>query len=80
MAKYLKVFQTTAKVVKQTNRKLEAEVEERTLARPNYESNSRRANPSRKTGCIGATPVLITHEINQPLTAVNSHVRSAQLG
>ncbi len=32
MAKYLKVFQSTAKVVKQTNRRLEAEVVERTAA------------------------------------------------
>lgn len=79
MAKYLKVFQTTAKVVKQTNRKLEAEVEERTLAEAKLRVTQDELVQAGKLAALGQLSVGITHEINQPLTAVNSHVRSAQL-
>ncbi|MBO7910631.1 ATP-binding protein [Vibrio sp. G41H] len=79
MAKYLKVFQTTAKVVKQTNRKLEAEVEERTLAEAKLRVTQDELIQAGKLAALGQLSVGITHEINQPLTAVNSHVRSAQL-
>ncbi|MCZ8485958.1 hypothetical protein O9993_11490 [Vibrio lentus] len=77
MAKYLKVFQTTAKVVKQTNRKLEAEVEERNFSRSQTTSNLRRANPSRKLAALGATQCWDHARDQSTLTAVNSHVRSA---
>ncbi len=79
MAKYLKVFQTTAKIVKQTNRKLEAEVEERTLAEAKLRVTQDELVQAGKLAALGQLSVGITHEINQPLTAVNSHVRSAQL-
>ncbi len=78
MAKYLKVFQTTAKVVKQTNRKLEAEVEERTLAENQLRITQNELVQAGKLAALGQLSVGITHEINQPLTAINSHVRSAQ--
>ncbi|MGF1858815.1 sensor histidine kinase [Photobacterium profundum] len=78
MAKYLTVFQTTAKVVKQTNRKLEAEVEERTLAEEKLRITQDELIQAGKLAALGQLSVGITHEINQPLTAVNSHVRSAQ--
>ena len=78
MAKYLKVFQTTARVVKQTNRKLEAEVEERTLAEDKLRITQDELVQAGKLAALGQLSVGITHEINQPLTAVNSHVRSAQ--
>ncbi|MBL1415339.1 MAG: ATP-binding protein [Moritella sp.] len=78
MAKYLKVFQTTARVVKQTNRKLEAEVEERTLAEEKLRITQDELVQAGKLAALGQLSVGITHEINQPLTAVNSHVRSAQ--
>lgn len=79
MAKYLKVFQTTAKVVKQTNRKLEAEVEERTLAEAKLRLTQEDLVQAGKLAALGQLSVGITHEINQPLTAVNSHIHSAQL-
>ena len=79
MAKYLKVFQMTAKAVKQTNRKLEAEVEERTIAEAKLRITQDELVQAGKLAALGQLSVGITHEINQPLTAVNSHVRSAQL-
>ena len=79
MAKYLRVFQTTAKVVKQTNRKLEAEVIERTIAEEKLRVTQDELIQAGKLAALGQLSVGITHEINQPLTAVNSHVRSAQL-
>jgi len=78
MAKYLTVFQTTAKVVKQTNRKLEAEVEERTLTEKKLRITQDELIQAGKLAALGQLSVGITHEINQPLTAVNSHIRSAQ--
>ena len=78
MAKYLQVFQTTARVVKRTNRKLEAEVEERTLAEEKLRITQDELVQAGKLAALGQLSVGITHEINQPLTAVNSHVRSAQ--
>ncbi|SGY81282.1 ATP-binding protein [Moritella viscosa] len=78
MARYLKVFQTTAREVKQTNRKLEAEVEERTLAENKLRITQDELVQAGKLAALGQLSVGITHEINQPLTAVNSHVRSAQ--
>lgn len=78
MAKYLKVFQTTARIVKQTNLKLEAEVEERTLAEEKLRITQDELVQAGKLAALGQLSVGITHEINQPLTAVNSHVRSAQ--
>ena len=79
MAKSLRVFQTTAKVVKQTNRKLEAEVIERTIAEEKLRVTQDELVQAGKLAALGQLSVGITHEINQPLTAVNSHVRSAQL-
>nr|WP_261883999.1 ATP-binding protein [Vibrio pelagius] len=79
MAKYLRVFQTTAKVVKQTNRKLEAEVIERTIAEEKLRVTQDELIQAGKLAALGQLSVGITHEINQPLTAVNSHVHSAQL-
>jgi two-component system C4-dicarboxylate transport sensor histidine kinase DctB len=78
MAKYLKVFQSTAKVVKQTNRRLEAEVVERTAAEEKLRITQNELIQAGKLAALGQLSVGITHEINQPLTAVNSHVRSAQ--
>ena len=69
----------TNKVVKQTNRKLEAEVEERTIAEATLRVAQDELIQAGKLAALGQLSVGITHEINQPLTAVNSHVRSAQL-
>lgn len=78
MAKSLQVFQATAKVVKRTNQKLEAEVEERRLAEERLRVTQDELVQAGKLAALGQLSVGITHEINQPLTAVNSHVRSAQ--
>ena len=79
MAKYLQVFQTTARIVKQTNAQLEAEVLERTQAEAKLRITQDELVQAGKLAALGQLSVGITHEINQPLTAVNSHVRSAQL-
>lgn len=79
MAKYLQVFQTTARIVKQTNAQLEAEVIERTQAEAKLRVTQDELIQAGKLAALGQLSVGITHEINQPLTAVNSHVRSAQL-
>lgn len=78
MAKSLQVFQATAKVVKKTNQKLEAEVEERRLAEEKLRVTQDELVQAGKLAALGQLSVGITHEINQPLTAISSHARSAQ--
>lgn len=78
MAKSLQVFQATAKVVKRTNQKLEAEVEERRLAEEKLRVTQDELVQAGKLAALGQLSVGITHEINQPLTAISSHARSAQ--
>lgn len=78
MAKSLQVFQATAKVVKKTNQKLEAEVEERRLAEEKLRVTQDELVQAGKLAALGQLSVGITHEINQPLTAISSHTRSAQ--
>ena len=78
MAKSLQVFQATAKVVKQTNQKLEAEVEERRVAEEKLRVTQDELVQAGKLAALGQLSVGITHEINQPLTAISSHTRSAQ--
>ncbi|WP_235869848.1 two-component sensor histidine kinase [Veronia nyctiphanis] len=77
MAKSLTVFQATAKAVKRTNEQLEAEVEERKAAEEKLKVTQNELVQAGKLAALGQLSVGITHEINQPLTAVNSHVRSA---
>ncbi|WP_240800882.1 ATP-binding protein [Vibrio sp. Hep-1b-8] len=78
MAKSLQVFQATAKVVKKTNQKLEAEVEERRVAEEKLRVTQDELIQAGKLAALGQLSVGITHEINQPLTAISSHTRSAQ--
>jgi two-component system C4-dicarboxylate transport sensor histidine kinase DctB len=78
MAKSLQVFQATAKVVKQTNQNLEAEVEERRVAEEKLRVTQDELVQAGKLAALGQLSVGITHEINQPLTAISSHTRSAQ--
>ncbi|TFH90450.1 ATP-binding protein [Vibrio ouci] len=78
MAKSLQVFQATAKVVKKTNQKLEAEVEERRMAEERLRVTQDELVQAGKLAALGQLSVGITHEINQPLTAISSHTRSAQ--
>lgn len=60
MAKYLKVFQLTAKVVKKTNQKLEAEVEERTLAEAKLRVTQDELVQAGKLAALGQLSVGIT--------------------
>ncbi|WP_443088900.1 ATP-binding protein [Vibrio sp. M260118] len=78
MAKSLQVFQATAKAVKKTNLKLEAEVVERRLAEERLRVTQDELVQAGKLAALGQLSVGITHEINQPLTAISSHTRSAQ--
>ncbi|WP_224055916.1 sensor histidine kinase [Vibrio penaeicida] len=79
MAKDLQVFQQTAIEVEQTNKRLEQEVIERATAEKKLRSTQDELIQAGKLAALGELSVGITHEINQPLTAVNSHVRSAKL-
>ncbi|UPQ90311.1 sensor histidine kinase [Vibrio sinaloensis] len=78
MAKSLQVFQATAQVVKRTNQRLEAEVEERRVAEEKLRVTQDELVQAGKLAALGQLSVGITHEINQPLTAISSHARSAQ--
>ncbi len=78
MAKSLQVFQATAKAVKKTNLKLEAEVVERRLAEERLRVTQDELVQAGKLAALGQLSVGITHEINQPLTAISSHTRSAK--
>ncbi len=78
MAKSLQVFQATAQVVKKTNQRLEAEVEERRAAEEKLRVTQDELIQAGKLAALGQLSVGITHEINQPLTAISSHARSAR--
>lgn len=78
MAKSLQVFQATAQAVKRTNQRLEAEVEERRVAEEKLRVTQDELVQAGKLAALGQLSVGITHEINQPLTAISSHARSAQ--
>ncbi|NVD08599.1 HAMP domain-containing protein [Vibrio sp. JPW-9-11-11] len=78
MAKSLQVFQATAQAVKKTNQRLEAEVEERRVAEEKLRVTQDELVQAGKLAALGQLSVGITHEINQPLTAISSHARSAQ--
>ncbi|CCN48634.1 putative TWO COMPONENT HISTIDINE KINASE [Vibrio nigripulchritudo MADA3029] len=79
MAKDLQFFQQTAIEVEQTNKRLEQEVIERTNAERKLRSTQNELIQAGKLAALGELSVGITHEINQPLTAATSHVRSAKL-
>ncbi len=79
MAKDLKIFQQTAKEVEQTNLRLGAEVTERRAAEAQLRATQHELVQAGKLAALGQLSVGITHEINQPLTAVHSHVHSARL-
>ncbi len=79
MAKDLQVFQQTAIEVEQTNRRLEQEVMVRAAAEKKLRTTQDELVQAGKLAALGELSVGITHEINQPLTAVTSHLRSAKL-
>lgn len=79
MARDLKYFQKTAIEVVKTNQRLAAEVEERILAEKQLQSAQNELIQAGKLAALGQLSVGITHEINQPLTAIASHVHTANL-
>ena len=79
MAVDLKHFQKTAIAVERTNQALAAEIEERILAEKQLQSAQDELLQAAKLAALGQLSVGITHEISQPLTALNSHLHSAGL-
>lgn len=77
MARDLKHFQNTAIEVKRTNQQLSAEINERIAAEAQLKSAQNELVQAGKLAALGQLSVGITHEINQPLTAIASHLHTA---
>ena len=77
MARDLKHFQKTAIAVEQTNKRLAAEIEDRKLTEKQLKTTQTELIQAGKLAALGQLSVGITHEINQPLTAISSHLHSA---
>jgi len=77
MARDLKFFQDTAIEVERTNHRLAAEIEERLIAETQLKTAQSELVQAGKLAALGQLSVGITHEINQPLTAIASHIHSA---
>ncbi|NRA88345.1 MAG: GHKL domain-containing protein, partial [Rhizobiales bacterium] len=75
----LNYFQKTAIEVVKTNQRLAAEVEERILTEKQLQSTQNELIQAGKLAALGQLSVGITHEINQPLTAIASHIHTANL-
>jgi len=76
MARDLKHFQNTAIEVKRTNQKLSAEINERIAAEAQLKLAQNELVQAGKLAALGQLSVGITHEINQPLTAISSHLHT----
>jgi two-component system C4-dicarboxylate transport sensor histidine kinase DctB len=77
MARDLKHFQNTAIEVKRTNQQLSAEIKERIATEVQLKSAQNELVQAGKLAALGQLSVGITHEINQPLTAIASHLHTA---
>lgn len=77
MAKDLQYFQKTAIEVERTNHILAAEIEERVAAEAQLKATQNELVQAGKLAALGQLGVGITHEINQPLTAIASHLHTA---
>ncbi|RBP83113.1 HAMP domain-containing protein [Marinomonas rhizomae] len=77
MARDLQYFQKTAIEVEQTNQTLAAEIEERVAAEAQLKAAQNELVQAGKLAALGKLGVGITHEINQPLTAIASHLHTA---
>lgn len=78
MAMDLQHFQQTAIEVERTNQQLAAEVEERVAAEKQLRATQNELIQAGKLAALGHLSVGITHEINQPLTAIGSHLHTAK--
>ena len=77
MARDLQYFQQTAIEVEKTNQTLAAEIEERVTAEAQLKAAQNELVQAGKLAALGQLGVGITHEINQPLTAIASHLHTA---
>jgi two-component system, NtrC family, C4-dicarboxylate transport sensor histidine kinase DctB len=77
MARDLQYFQQTAIEVEKTNQTLAAEIEERVAAEAQLKAAQNELVQAGKLAALGQLGVGITHEINQPLTAIASHLHTA---
>ncbi|NLQ17646.1 GHKL domain-containing protein [Marinomonas sp. M1K-6] len=77
MARDLCYFQKTAIEVERTNQKLAAEIDERVAAEAQLKATQNELVQAGKLAALGQLGVGITHEINQPLTAIASHLHTA---
>ena len=76
MARDLKHFQHIAIEVKHTNLQLSAEIKERIAAEAQLKAAQNELVQAGKLAALGQLSVGITHEINQPLTAIASHLHN----
>ncbi|WP_191601541.1 ATP-binding protein [Marinomonas algicola] len=76
MARDLQYFQQTAIEVERTNQKLATEIEERVMAEMQLKNTQTELIQAGKLAALGQLSVGITHEINQPLTAIASHLHT----
>ncbi|MDE8603985.1 ATP-binding protein [Marinomonas sp. RSW2] len=77
MARDLQYFQQTAREVERTNQILAAQIEERVAAEAQLKAAQNELVQAGKLAALGQLGVGITHEINQPLTAIASHLHTA---
>jgi C4-dicarboxylate-specific signal transduction histidine kinase len=77
MARDLKHFQKTAIEVERTSQRLAAEIDERIIAEAQLKAAQNELIQAGKLAALGQLSVGITHEINQPLTAIASHLHTA---
>ncbi len=78
MAKDLRHFQQTAIKVERGNRLLALEIDERRATEQRLLSTQNELIQAAKLAALGELSVGIAHEMNQPLTAIRSHLYSAK--
>lgn len=79
MARDLQHFQQTALKEAQAQQRLQTEIHERLVAEQQLRKTQQELIQAGKLAALGQLSVAITHEINQPLTAISSHLHSAGL-
>jgi len=77
MGRDLQHFQQTAREVALAQQQLQDEIQERLAAEQQLRKTQQDLIQAGKLAALGQLSVAITHEINQPLTAISSHLHSA---
>ncbi|MBB1487381.1 ATP-binding protein [Oceanospirillum sediminis] len=77
MGRDLQHFQQTALKEARIQRQLQSEIQERLMAERQLRKTQEELIQAGKLAALGQLSVAITHEINQPLTAISSHLHTA---